>query len=155
MRGVTHSWRDAFMILGFYQKSRFLLCLALLLGITACGEQYKVGELESVYAIDGDTLRYKKNGQTFTVRVMGVDTPEIKGQCQAEIKKAQQAKVFTKNLLRNASTLTLTQLDKNKDKYGRLLRQVKIDGQRLDKALIKAKLGREYYGGKRKSWCDD
>lgn len=127
--------------------------LTTLLVVTACNEQYQIGEFESVYAVDGDTLRYTLNEQTVTVRVMGVDTPELKGECEAEIKQAKQAKAFVKNLLRHASTLTLTQIDRDKDKYGRLLRQVKIDGARLDKALIKAHLGRAYHGGKRKSWC--
>lgn len=132
---------------------RYIFLLVTLLIVTACSEQYSISEFESVYAVDGDTLRYTQNGQTMTVRVMGVDTPEMKGNCQKEIQKAKQAKAFVKNALRNAATLTLTQLDRDKDKYGRLLRRVKIDGVRLDKALINANLGREYHGGKRKSWC--
>lgn len=130
-----------------------LLALCAMLSVTACNSTHRINEYESIYAVDGDTFRFVQNGETYTVRIMGVDTPEMKGRCSQEIKKAKEAKTFTKNKLLNASNLTLTQLNRNKDKYGRLLRQVEIDGERLDKALIKANLGRAYEGGKRKSWC--
>ena len=79
------------------------------------------------------------------VRVLGVDTPEIKGKTEREQKLAQEAKAFTKNFLAQGP-VSLSNC--GRDKYFRLLCDVKNgQGKNLAQELIKAKLGYSYYGG--------
>ena len=103
----------------------------------------------SVY--DGDTFKINLNCsltvycEKVPVRVLGVDTPEIKGQTEREKELAQQAKAFTKSFLENGP-ISLT--DCERDKYFRLLCTVKnAQGQNLATELIKRNLGYEYWGG--------
>lgn len=103
----------------------------------------------SVY--DGDTFKINLNCslavycEKVPVRVLGVDTPEIKGKTEREKKLAQQAKEFTKQFL-NKGPIRLSNCAR--DKYFRLLCDVtNAAGKNLAKELIKANLGYAYYGG--------
>ena len=111
-----------------------------------------------IRVIDGDTLEVEVRiwfGQdvTVNVRVLGVDTPEMKGKCPAEIEAAKKAGMFT---LKLAPPGGLVQLHNVKpDKFaGRVDAIVKLaDGRDLAAALIAAGLARPYAGDKRQSWC--
>ena len=105
----------------------------------------------SVY--DGDTFKINLNCsvavycEKVPVRVLGVDTPEIKGKTAKEKRLAQKAKAFTKNFLAQRP-VSLT--DCGRDKYFRLLCNVTNgQGQNLAQELIKRDLGYEYWGGKK------
>ena len=105
--------------------------------------------IASVY--DGDTFKINLNCsmavycEKVPVRVLGVDTPEIKGKTEREKKLAQQAKAFTKNFLAQGP-VSLSNC--GRDKYFRLLCDVTNgQGKNLAQELIKAKLGYSYYGG--------
>ena len=107
----------------------------------------------SVY--DGDTFKINLNCsvavycEKVPVRVLGVDTPEIKGKTAKEKRLAQKAKAFTKNFLAQRP-VSLT--DCSRDKYFRLLCNVTNgQGQNLAQELIKRDLGYEYWGGKKSS----
>lgn len=110
---------------------------------------FKDVSIASVY--DGDTFKINLNCslavycEKVPVRVLGVDTPEIKGKTEREKKLAQQAKEFTKKFLAKGP-VSLTNC--GRDKYFRLLCDVTNgDGKNLAKELIKANLGYAYYGG--------
>ena len=105
--------------------------------------------IASIY--DGDTFKINLNCslavycEKVPVRVLGVDTPEIKGKTEREKKLAQQAKDFTKKFLAKGP-VSLSNC--GRDKYFRLLCDVTNgDGKNLAQELIKAKLGYKYYGG--------
>ena len=105
--------------------------------------------IASVY--DGDTFKINLNCslavycEKVPVRVLGVDTAEIKGQTEREKKLAQQAKEFTKKFLAKGP-VSLSNC--SRDKYFRLLCDVTNgEGKNLAKELIKAKLGYAYWGG--------
>ena len=107
----------------------------------------------SVY--DGDTFKINLNCsvavycEKVPVRVLGVDTPEIKGKTAKEKRLAQKAKAFTKNFLAQRP-VSLT--DCGRDKYFRMLCNVTNgQGQNLAQELIKRDLGYEYWGGKKSS----
>ena len=107
----------------------------------------------SVY--DGDTFKINLNCsvavycEKVPVRVLEVDTPEIKGKTAKEKRLAQKAKAFTKNFLAQRP-VSLT--DCGRDKYFRLLCNVTNgQGQNLAQELIKRDLGYEYWGGKKSS----
>lgn len=103
----------------------------------------------SIY--DGDTFKINLNCslavycEKVPVRVLGVDTPEIKGKTEREKKLAQEAKAFTKDFLAQGP-ISLSNC--TRDKYFRLLCDVTNgQGKNLAQELIKAKLGYSYYGG--------
>ena len=110
------------------------------------------------YVVDGDTFAASVdvgNGATTSVRVrvINVDTPEIKGACSDEIKMANQAKDFAKRVLPRGARVELKNI--KDDKYvGRIDANVILsDGRDFGNVLIDNKLGRRYSGGKRADWC--
>ena len=88
------------------------------------------------------------------VRLRNVDTPEIHGECDDEIRKAQYAKQRLGELIPEGSTIEIKNI-KN-DKYpGRIDANVfDSAGRDVGLVLVKEKVGRSYSGGKRESWCD-
>ena len=130
---------------------RALFCL-LLLPALACARPVEV-----VAIYDGDSFTANIPewppivGERIGVRVRGVDTPELRGRCQAEIEAARAAKQFTVALLRTAKVVDLQRIERGK--YFRLLAEVWVDGQRLDRLLIQSGHGVAYDGGKRRDWC--
>lgn len=110
--------------------------------------------------VDGDTFRATvllADGievMSVGVRLRNVDTPEIHGQCDDEIMRAEMAKQRLAELIPVGSVIEISNV-KN-DKYpGRIDANV-FDEQNRDVGLILIKegLGRPYSGGKRQSWCD-
>ena len=67
---------------------------------------YIVSEIISVY--DGDTFRANINelpdivGKNIAIRILGIDTPEIKGECEKEKTLAIKARDFARKALFNA-----------------------------------------------------
>ena len=113
-------------------------------------------------AYDGDTIYVEADiwpNMTWRggVRVLGVDTPEIRGRCELEKNLATMARDYVRNLLID-KTVRLTHVEN--DKYGgRVLARVyfREDEAWVDLAdrLIERHLGRAYDGGTRASWCLD
>ena len=105
-------------------------------------------ELASVY--DGDTFRvhlackYGVFCKTIPIRVRGVDCPEIKGSSAETKAFAKQAKAFTKKFLTSGKILLR---NCGRDKYFRLLCDVKVNGQSLGEELLKAGHAVPYDGG--------
>jgi endonuclease YncB( thermonuclease family) len=107
---------------------------------------------------DGDTCyitmpALPKELKNMSVRILGIDTPEMKGKCDKEKALAQKAKEFANNAFKNAKTIEYKNLQW--DKYGgRVLANVYLDGVLYSDQLIKANLARPYFGEEKKSWCD-
>ncbi len=134
------------------------LLIFLLLALPACAEQViPLSQADIKYIYDADTFfvhcpecKQGKRG----IRVMGVDSPEIRGKCPAEQRLARQAKQFAVGKIRAAQAIELIPNPKRRyDRYERLLAWVRLDGEDLGQQLIAASLGRAYQGGKRRSWC--
>lgn len=110
-------------------------------------------ELASVY--DGDTFRvhlackYGVFCKTIPIRVRGVDCPEIKGGSAETKALAKQAKAFTKNFLKSGKILLR---NCGRDKYFRLLCDVKVNGKNLGEELIQAGHAIPYDGGTKDSF---
>ncbi len=109
-----------------------------------------VTNIKSVY--DGDTFRAYINDakEDVSIRIRGVDTPEIKGLCPSEIQRAIEAREYLIRVLKNGRTIKLSNLDT--DKYGRTLADVSIDNNDVAVMLIDSGLGRKWRG-RRESWC--
>ena len=112
------------------------------------------------YIVDGDTfvgdvlLADKTEVMSVKVRLRNVDTPELHGNCESEIKRANYAKQRLGELIPVGATVEIKNV-KN-DKYaGRIDANVYDSANRdVGRVLIKEKVGRSYSGGKRKPWCD-
>ena len=103
---------------------------------------------------DGDTCRANLHNSpaivsNLYIRIHGVDTPEIRGKCEAEKSLARDARDFTIRFIRDRNSRGF--VHSLRDKYGRMV--VEFPGLADD--LVKAGLGRYYDGGKRKGWCND
>lgn len=111
---------------------------------------------------DGDTITvdipnvHSFFGNNVSVRVRGIDTPEMKGKAACEKDWARTAKKLVESELSHAKRIDL-QIDyKNKlDKYGRLLANVLYDRKSLSKVLIDNHLAIAYDGGHKPDvdWC--
>lgn len=102
---------------------------------------YKV---ESV--IDGDTFRINYKGELVSVRIIGVNTPEIAtadapGECYGE-----EARNYLKQSIEGQLiTLSVDPSQDDRDKYGRLLRHVGFnDGANVAYSIIADGYGYEY-----------
>lgn len=104
--------------------------------------------LASVY--DGDTFkvylacRYSIFCKAIPVRVRGVDCPEMRGGTAETKVAAKAAKKFTKDFLKSGKILLR---NCGRDKYFRLLCDVKVNGNDLTTALLEAGHAVPYDGG--------
>ncbi|MCU8071008.1 thermonuclease family protein [Shewanella sp. SM32] len=119
-------------------------------------ESVTVSTLISIY--DGDSFTVNVDewppilGQKITIRIKGVDTPELRGKCKKEVEMARLAKQFTVSKLRESKTIRLTGIER--DKYFRILADVSLDGIDLGRLLLEAKLAVPYTGAKKLEWCN-
>lgn len=98
--------------------------------------------------VDGDT--FYVGGEK--VRIAGIDAPETHDYgCQSELALGDRATEKLHALL-NSGVMTMTSIDRNRDRYGRLLRNVAVGGQDVGEAMISAGVAREYGRGRR-PWC--
>ena len=108
--------------------------------------------------IDGDTfvaevMPLPDTTRKVTIRVMDLDTPELRGECAEERELAKAAKFRAAELLVGRIRLEVPEA-RAFDKFGRLLAQVKLeDGRYLAGVLIREGLGRPWTG-QRETWCE-
>ncbi len=109
---------------------------------------------------DGDTLTvnvpgvHPLLGDKVSVRVAGIDTPEVKGRGRCEKDAARAAKDLLASVLRGAKQVDL--LNVRRDKYFRILADVQVDGRQLKDVLLKNRLAVLYDGGTKQAanWCE-
>lgn len=116
----------------------------------------QVQSVTSIY--DGDTFRanikgvHPVIGERMSIRVAGIDTPEIRGKCPKEKALARKAKMETVSFLRNAKRIELRNIKRGK--YFRIVADVYADNRSLTESLAAKGLGVRYNGGsKSKNWC--
>lgn len=86
------------------------------------------------------------------VRIAGIDAPETHPpRCADEARLGNDATERLQALL-NSGAVTMTSIDRDRDVYGRLLRNVAVDGEDVGETMISAGVAREYGSGRR-SWC--
>ena len=115
-------------------------------------------ELRTPPLYDGDTLyiympELPPELSRMSVRVDGIDTPEIRGKCAKEKQLAQEAKSYVLERLMEADEIRFCNV--HWGKYaGRFLADVQLDHLDLGALLVMNGYARIYDGGKRKSWCE-
>ena len=108
---------------------------------------------------DGDTLtvgfRHGSSNRTVrsSVRIRGIDTPELRSQSEEEKRMASVARSRLEDAtMRKVVTL----ISPESDKYGRLLCDLSTDDiTSISQYMLQAKhICREYGGGKREPWIN-
>ena len=95
-----------------------------------------MAQVERVF--DGDTIRARFEGNSYTVRLMGVDTPETKHPTKAVQFFGREASAFTKAALEGKTVLLAKdRTGDTVDRYGRWLRYVLLDGDNFNARLIR------------------
>lgn len=106
---------------------------------------------------DGDTCTFSIPGvhpllgDKISIRLAGIDTPEIKGKCESEKQLALEAKSFLNDRLKRARKIRL--LNVQRGKYFRIVAEIEADGVVLNRELVSRGLAYPYYAGKKKGWC--
>lgn len=92
-------------------------------------------------------------GINISVRLRGIDTPEIRTKDACERALAQRAKHVVKELLIRAKRVDLQNIERGK--YFRIVADIIYDGKSLAEYLLKNKFGYRYGGGKKQkpNWC--
>ena len=125
------------------------------------GEEKTYGDIVGVVYrgnYDGDTIRFDIPdvhpllGKNIAIRLLDVDTPEIRGKCPAEKELALAARDFVRGMLAKAKQITF--MNTGRGKYFRIVAGVVADGVDVSGALLKAGLAVPYHGGKKTGgWC--
>ena len=136
----------------------FILLLLIAVNIAVADDFLELREYRNRLCYDGDTCYVVAKTlpdtlRNMSIRILGIDTPEIRADCIEEKDLALQGRAFANDMFRNADTIEFRNL--KWDKYGgRILADVYIDGMSYKHEIIEAGLAREYDGGKKLGWCD-
>ena len=103
-------------------------------------------EVELVETVDGDTAKFKMNGNQITVRFLGINTKETVDPEIGEEAWGKEASDFSKIKLKNATKIEL-EFDSSaeeKDKYDRYLAWIWVDDALLQNLLVEKGLAENY-----------
>lgn len=125
-----------------------------------CGSDensFRCVDLVSVY--DGDTAKFNIKGmhpllgKEISVRVGGIDTPEIRTKNKCEKQQGRTAKRLVENMLKHAKRIDLLQCKRGK--YFRLVCEIVADSKNISEILLKNNLAYRYTGGTKSkvNWC--
>ena len=149
------SWRQAYILGRMSRRKLFNLAVALiglvsaLLAVRSLPHNAAVvadGRVRVTHVSDGDTFRATGPDGEFTVRILGIDTPEtVKPNAPVDC-YGPEASTRTKEVLDGAQvTLTADPSQDNRDRYGRYLRYVALaDGSDYGESLVREGYAREY-----------
>lgn len=104
--------------------------------------------------VDGDTFRLGAR----RIRIIGIDTPEMDGECPAERVAAEAAAARLQQLLNERPFELVGRIDDPVDRYDRELKTVRRllpDGgyESIGAILRQEGHARRYLGGFRPGWC--
>lgn len=110
------------------------------------GEKILIRETAKVSrVIDGDTIKVLINSKEETVRLIGIDSPEVLDERKPVQCFGKQASDKAKEILTGKTIiLELDPTQKNRDEYGRLLRYIFLDDLNFNKSMISEGYVREY-----------
>lgn len=98
-----------------------------------------------VYVVDGDTVKVLINNKEDTVRLIGIDSPEVLDERKPVQCFGREASSKAKEILTGkAIVLESDPTQENRDEYGRLLRYVFLGNQNFNKLMISEGYAREY-----------
>ena len=104
--------------------------------------------------IDGDTIRITARVWPNIVveehvRLLGIDTPEMRASSPCERTLAESAKQATTGILMGAKKITVS--SNARDSFGRILGEVRADGISVSEVLLSRGVARKF--GVKTAWC--
>jgi len=94
--------------------------------------------------IDGDTIKVTNNSTTSTIRLVGIDAPETSK------KKGEPGQPYSKKSTKHLASLVLSKSvdikSYGKDRYGRTLGVVFVDGMNVNLEMVRQGLAEVYRG---------
>ncbi|WEY89732.1 thermonuclease family protein [Bacillus subtilis] len=96
-------------------------------------------------SVDGDTIKVKYKGKSETVRYLLIDTPETKKPNSCVQPYGEDASKRNKELVSNGKLQLEFDKGDQRDKYGRMLAYVYVDGKSVQETLLKEGLARVAY----------
>ena len=133
---------------------KYLIFIFLLVSTSVLAENtynYKI-----LKVVDGDTIHITapylpiELGDKIGLRIRGIDTPEMRGKCLDEIQKAKDAKKYLVSLVESKPYTIIIQ---GRDKYFRVLGDIKIGDEYVSNMMIEKGYARKYNGGTKQTWC--
>jgi len=122
-----------------YKPIPILTILLLILPSLSLAQQFKVTRVT-----DGDTIKAESQGNTIKVRLVGIDAPE------KSRKKNVPGQPFSQKSTKYLASLVLNKTidikDYGKDRYGRTLGVVFVDGKNINLEMVNAGLAEVYRG---------
>ncbi len=126
-----------------------LLLVSLLFPALAAAQTFTA---KVIRVIDGDTIKVNLQGQTESVRLIGIDTPECRANQKAErdsersgqdlaaiVSQGKEATAFTRSKVKKGDTVRLETDVRKRDRYQRILAYVWLaDGTMLNEAIVRA-----------------
>lgn len=121
-----------------------LLSLVLILSFLCFSPSF-AGQYQVARVIDGDTFIVKHGGTKITIRLVGIDAPELSN------KKRKDGQPFSRQSTQHLAGLVLNKIVDVKsygpDRYGRTLGEVfLLDGKNVNIEMIQAGLAEVYRG---------
>ena len=112
-------------------------------------------KMENLRVYDGDTVKVSifelgmnVNLANQSIRMEGIDTPELRGSEPYEKALAYQSRDLLKSILEEAEVISFT--SRKSGKFGRLIGRIYADGKDVNQMMIDSGLARPYDGtGKR------
>ena len=103
--------------------------------------QFEPIDARVVRVIDGDTIRVRVQGKEYTVRLIGVDTPETVHPTKTVQHFGAADSAYTKTALEGRQVeLHTDHIGDTRDRYRRALRYVSLDGEDFNASLIRRSL---------------
>jgi len=118
-----------------------IIVIVFLLAVSASS---LAGQFKVTRVTDGDTVKVSNNDLKLTIRLVGIDAPEISK------KKNQPGQPFSRKSTKYLTNLVLNKSVEVKsygtDRYGRTLGVVFVDGKNVNLEMVKAGLAEVYRG---------
>ncbi len=136
----------------------------IVMGIAFAGTEGATVDSYSANAIyrsnyDGDTIKvdipgtHPLFGENISIRISGIDTPELRARCLREKAMARRARQRVRELLTKHKDIVLEGMERGK--YFRIVAKVNVQGVDVGQLLIDEGLAVPYFGGRRTvDWCN-
>lgn len=112
-----------------------VLTLAVIVGGCTTSENSKLVKATCVRVIDGDTIEVLIDGETYTVRFIGIDTPEMDDP-RPDIQAVAELATLANRDLVEGKAVDLEKDVSETDQYGRLLRYVYVGDTFVNAELV-------------------
>lgn len=122
-----------------------LLFSFILVGLTGCQTAKNTTTATVDHVIDGDTVKVTIGNQEETIRMLLIDTPESVHPTKPVQPFGKEASNYLKEMLPNGTKVELEYDVEKRDKYGRLLAYIWLDGKMMNEVLVEKGFARVAY----------